>query len=205
MDGFRIADGTELVVSISDPSGINLTGAPGHRLEVGIDDGSQVLADLTDLFAYDPGSFDRGQARFTFSSDDLGAHRLAVKAWDNANNSTLIETEIEVTDEEGAGRFTIDEFLNYPNPFTDRTTFYFRATRAYREARIRVFTLAGRLIWEKSDAHDGMVDWHGKDMEGDEVGNGVYLAQIEVSGRVDQGGQLVDKTAYRETKVVLSR
>jgi hypothetical protein len=54
-------------------------------------------------------------------------------------------------------------------------------------------------------ARDGEAIWDGTDQEGDPVGNGVYLAQIELTGRVVEGGKMVDKKAYKETKVVVSR
>ena len=66
-------------------------------------------------------------------------------------------------------------------------------------------TVAGRLIWE-APASDGLTTWDGRDSEGDQVANGVYLAQIEAVGEVlADGGQFVDKKAYREMKVVVSR
>lgn len=204
-DGFLLPQNTVLSVLIEDPSGINLTGSSGHRLEVFVDGSETPLADLTDEFVYDPGLADRGQASFTAAGLELGAHRLAVRAWDNANNSSLRQYDVQVVAGEQDIDFSLTEFLNYPNPFNDATTFYFRATRAIREARIRLFTIAGRLIWE-APASDGLTTWDGRDTEGDQVANGVYLAQIEAVGEVlADGGQFVDKKAYREMKVVVSR
>lgn len=204
-DGFLLPANTVLSVLIEDPSGINLTGSAGHRLEVFVDGSETPLADLTDEFVYDPGLADRGQATFTAAGLELGVHRLAVRAWDNANNSSLREYDVQIVAEEQDIDFSLTEFLNYPNPFNDATTFYFRATRAIREARIRLFTIAGRLIWE-APASDGLTTWDGRDTEGDQVANGVYLAQIEAVGEVlADGGQFVDKKAYREMKVVVSR
>jgi hypothetical protein len=204
-DGFRLSEDAVISVLINDPSGINLTGSAGHRLEVFVDDSETPLADLTDVFVYDPDLADRGHATISMTSLELGPHQITVKAWDNANNSTAKSYAIEVVAAEQDIDFVLTEFLNYPNPFTDATTFYFRATRAVREARIRLFTLAGRMIWEAS-ASDGQTVWDGRDVDGDRVANGVYLAQIEATGEVlSEGGGLVDKKAYREMKVVVSR
>jgi hypothetical protein len=135
-----------------------------------------------------------------------GLRRLTVTGWDNANNSTQQTVAITLTDPESADEFRVIEFLNYPNPFSERTTFYFRATREVRSARIRVFTAAGRLIWETGSARDGQAAWEGRDAAGDPVGNGIYIAQLEVSGQlVSAQGQPVDKRAYREAKLVISR
>jgi len=204
-DGFLLAQGTEMVLRIADTSGVNLTGAPGHRIEVYADAGDTPLADLTDLFVYAPGLFSRGEVRFTLPTLETGRQQLAIRAWDNANNSSLLKVEVDVTDAGATADFRISEFLNYPNPFDKLTTFYFQATREVEDAHIRVFTLAGRMIWEYIGAVDGMTTWDGVDADGDPVGNGVYLAQIEASGQVAAGGGAVDKKAYKEIKLVLSR
>ena len=200
-DGFVIAAGTEIVVSMEDESGINLTGSPGHRLEVFVDNEIDPVADLTDAFSYESGVFTRGQAAFAFPELPLGRHRLTVKAWDNANNSGARTVEIDVVSPDTPVEFRVSEFLNYPNPFGDETTFYFLTSRAYRDACIRIFTVTGRLIWERKNAVDGLTRWDGRDQDGDQVGNGVYLAQIEVTPEAP----VVDKKAYREMKVVVSR
>jgi hypothetical protein len=204
-DGFALAPGTEIIVRLTDSSGINLTGATGHRIEVVLTDTDQPLADLTEIFAYDAGQYHSGEAQFPLPELDNGLQRLSLRAWDNANNSSLLTVELDVTEAAAADVFRISEFLNHPNPFTDETTFYFRATREIRDARIRVFTLAGRLIWEYIGAADGVTTWTGADLAGDPVGNGVYLAQIEASGQVGAQSQTVDKKAYKEIKVVLAR
>lgn len=204
-DGFLLPENALVSVLIEDPSGINLTGSSGHRLEVFVDDSESPLVDLTDQFVYDPSLADRGRATFGVAGLEVGLHRLAVRAWDNANNSTMLVYDVQLVATEKDIDFSLTEFLNHPNPFKDATTFYFRATRAIREARIRLFTVAGRLIWEAS-ASDGLTTWDGRDADGDQVANGVYLAQIEAVGEVlADGGQFVDKKAYREMKVVVSR
>lgn len=204
-DGAHLAQNSTVRVLIEDPSGINLTGSSGHRLEVFSNSSDSPLADLTDVFVYDPGAVDRGQAVFSLSSLPAGSYRLTVKAWDNANNSTVVVYDVELVEGDSDTRFALTEFLNHPNPFAEATTFYFRGTRAIREARIRLFTLAGRMIWE-TPAIDGLTIWDGRDIDGDQVANGVYLAQIEAIGEVlSEGGDFVDKKAYREMKVVVSR
>ncbi|MEW5700827.1 MAG: type IX secretion system sortase PorU [Candidatus Zixiibacteriota bacterium] len=206
VDGFTLAEGSGVVVMLSDPSGINLSGAPGHRLLVTVNDGDRPFADLTDVFTYDPGVFDRGRADVSLAGLAKGSQRLTVTGWDNANNSTRHVVDVTISSAGSADEFRVTEFLNYPNPFSERTTFYFRATREVRRAKIRIFTVAGRLIWETGSARDGEVEWNGRDAAGDPVGNGVYLAQLEVTGQlVSSQGKVVDKRAYREAKLVVSR
>jgi hypothetical protein len=101
--------------------------------------------------------------------------------------------------------FEMTEFLAYPNPLDERTRFFFEGTRDIEDAVIRIFTVSGRLIWESGHGRDGELIWEGMDQMGDRVANGVYLAQIEAIGRVASPSGLVDKKAYMETKLVVSR
>ncbi|MBD3297015.1 MAG: type IX secretion system sortase PorU, partial [candidate division Zixibacteria bacterium] len=199
--GYRITAGDELIVAFTDSSGINLTGSPGHRIEVFVDNDIEALADLTETFVYDAGAFTTGTARFSLPEVALGKHRVTIKAWDNANNSATHDIDLDIAAQGSDTDFRISEFLTYPNPSSGETTFYFLTTRATRDARIRIFTLAGRLIWERSGVIDGVTRWDGHDADGDPVANGVYIAQLEVTG----SGSSVDNTAYEETKIVLSR
>ncbi len=200
VDGAALPLGAELLVSITDTSGINLTASPGHGIEVFLDDNDRPFADLTGDFHYTPGEFRRGTAALSLASVALGTHKLRFKAWDNANNSSEEKLSIEIAENPA---FQVSEFLNYPNPFSGRTTFYFRPS--VDDAAIRIFTLTGRMIRFIDSVRDGETSWDGTDQQGDPVGNGVYLAQIELNGRVFEAGRSVDKKAYKETKVVVSR
>ena len=76
------------------------------------------------------------------------------------------------------------DVYNYPNPFTDGTYFTFKLTRIPDEIKIRIFTIAGRLIKEiqlpaSELSYDfNKIYWDGKDEDGDFVSNGTYLYKI---------------------------
>ena len=55
------------------------------------------------------------------------------------------EIEFVVAKEEN---FTLDHVLNYPNPFTTRTEFYFEHNQMcdYLDVQIQVFTVSGKLV-----------------------------------------------------------
>jgi hypothetical protein len=73
---------------------------------------------------------------------------------------------------------------NFPNPTAGETHFTFKLTRIPDKIKIRIFTIAGRLIKEievppadlKYDFNK--IYWDGKDEDGDIVGNGVYLYKV---------------------------
>ena len=75
---------------------------------------------------------------------------------------------------------------NYPNPFKNDTYFSFRLTQIPEELRIKIYTVAGRLLKEFniSQAEIGnnlnsvIVHWDGRDQDGDLVANGVYFYNV---------------------------
>ena len=73
---------------------------------------------------------------------------------------------------------------NYPNPTSGGTYFTFKLTQIPEEIRIKIFTIAGRLVKEiKLTSADLKYDfnkiyWNGRDEDGDVLGNGVYLYKV---------------------------
>ena len=90
-------------------------------------------------------------------------------------------------------KFQVDSELkllnvyNYPNPFSKETYFTFKLTQIPDELKIRIFTVAGRLIKEfvftpAALRYDfNRILWNGRDQDGDLIANGVYLYKIITS------------------------
>ncbi|MGK9367471.1 C25 family cysteine peptidase [Melioribacter sp. Ez-97] len=73
------------------------------------------------------------------------------------------------------------DVYNYPNPFESETYFTFRLTQVPDELKIKIYTVAGRLIKEivvkgNSLKYDlNRIYWDGRDEDGNFPANGVYL------------------------------
>ena len=73
---------------------------------------------------------------------------------------------------------------NYPNPSKGETHFTFKLTQIPEEIRIKIFTIAGRLVREiKLTSAELKYDfnkiyWDGRDEDGDLLANGVYLYKV---------------------------
>ncbi|HEY4755980.1 MAG TPA: C25 family cysteine peptidase [Ignavibacteriaceae bacterium] len=75
---------------------------------------------------------------------------------------------------------------NYPNPFRDDTYFSFRLTQFPDELKIKIYSVAGRLIKEIALLPSALgnnlnfvtVHWDGRDEDGDLVANGVYIYKV---------------------------
>ncbi len=76
------------------------------------------------------------------------------------------------------------EVYNYPNPFSNDTYFTFRLSQIPEEIKIRIYTIAGRMIKEivrKSSELNydlNKIYWNGKDEDGDNIANGTYLYKM---------------------------
>jgi len=75
---------------------------------------------------------------------------------------------------------------NYPNPFKNDTYFSFRLTQIPDELRIKIYSVAGRLLKEFNISQAGIgnnlnsvaIHWDGRDEDGDLVANGVYFYNV---------------------------
>ncbi|MFQ6032176.1 MAG: type IX secretion system sortase PorU, partial [Candidatus Zixiibacteriota bacterium] len=180
MEGDIIPPSATLQLSIFDEHGINITGELGHGITLVIDEDYQHQLDLTKNFQYDLGSFQKGSLSYRLPGLSQGAHLLSLKAWDNANNSSLVSVRVEVRSQT---ELELTEVMNYPNPFSNETKFYYCLSSPADMVRIEIFTLAGRLIRTISGAPGKMginfsTTWDAKDQDGDEVANGVYIYKV---------------------------
>lgn len=101
------------------------------------------------------------------------------------NNSSEITVSFRVVKEE---KFTLEHVLNYPNPFTTRTNFWFDHNRPGEELRVsvQVFTVSGRLVKTLRNTifstgnRSVEVEWDGRDEYGSRIGRGVYIYRLKV-------------------------
>ncbi|NJO25335.1 MAG: hypothetical protein HC867_05465 [Bacteroidia bacterium] len=135
-----------LILHLSDSSGINTsTTGIGHDITVTMDNDNTRFYVLNDFYEADQDSYQKGKVRFQLPEMTAGEHRLHIKAWDVLNNSGEAFLDFSVVNE---GELAISRVLNYPNPFTTKTQFWFEHNRQGQElqVRIRIFTLSGRII-----------------------------------------------------------
>ena len=85
-----------------------------------------------------------------------------------------------------SNEFTLLNLYNYPNPFSDNTTFTFILPLIPEELKISIYTIAGRKIKEfKKTANElvigfNRIEWNGTDEDGDEIANGSYLYKVMI-------------------------
>lgn len=83
--------------------------------------------------------------------------------------------------------FQVRDLFNYPNPMNNETFFTFNlfAADAPEACRIKIYTVAGRLIKDiSSPAKVGFnrIYWDGRDNDGEYMANGIYLYKLILEG-----------------------
>ncbi|RYY24225.1 MAG: T9SS type A sorting domain-containing protein [Chitinophagaceae bacterium] len=89
----------------------------------------------------------------------------------------------------------LDHVLNYPNPFTTRTTFWFDHNRPGQELQVNIsiYTVTGKLVKTlrstiiSPGTRSNEVEWNGRDEYGSKIGRGVYIYRLSV--RTSDGQQ----------------
>jgi len=176
-----------LIVKLSDSSGINTVGTGiGHDIIATLDNDNQQFFVLNDFYQGELDSYQRGEVRFQLPELTPGIHNLKIKAWDVMNNSNEVSLDFTVASDDD---LELNHVLNYPNPFTTRTRFWFEHNKPGQELQVRVqiFTLSGKVIKTLKKTINTIgnrssdLEWDGRDEFGDKIARGVYLYRLTVS------------------------
>ena len=191
VSGGTVGNRPTLLAEISDDNGVNTAGIGiGHDIVAVMDgdEGNRII--LNDYYECAENSSLAGTIRYLLSDLPEGEHTLALRAWDVLNNRSEATIRFNVANQEN---LVLDHLLNYPNPFTTHTSFYFEHNQVNKalEVRIQVFTVSGKLVrtllyTEFAESFRcGPIEWDGRDDFGGRTAKGTYLYKIIV--RTDDG------------------
>ena len=184
VNGGTVNTAPTLLVKLKDDYGINTTGnGIGHDLIAVIDGKEQTV--LNNYYEAERDSFNRGIVRYPYEKLAAGTHTVKVRAWDILNNASESELEFVVVNDEGP---VLDHVLNYPNPFTTSTSFFFEHNLPGTELDIliTIYTISGKVVKtiNTQQVTEGFrsqpIPWDGRDDFGDRLGRGTYLYRLKV-------------------------
>ena len=191
-----------LLVKLKDELGINTTGnGVGHDLVAVLDGNNESQIVLNDYYEAVKDSSNQGQVKYQLRDLSTGVHKLKIRAWDILNNVSEKELEFEVAND---AALTLEHVLNYPNPFTTHTSFFFEHNHPGEnlDVLVQIFTISGKLVKTISTSmysegnRSKAIEWDGLDDFGDKLGKGTYVYRLKV--RTSDG-----KYAEKIEKVVL--
>ncbi|MCX6223447.1 MAG: type IX secretion system sortase PorU [Bacteroidia bacterium] len=181
-----------LLAKIKDASGVNTTSnGIGHDITAILDGNLKNPIMLNDYYESDLDQYRSGSLKYPISKLEPGDHTIRVKVWDILNNSS--ESEITFT-VKSSQDLVIDHVLNYPNPFTTHTDFYFEHNQGQQslDVLLQIYTVSGKLVksFEFLSADQtqinpgsfrvGPIPWDGLDDFGDRIGRGTYFYRVKV-------------------------
>jgi hypothetical protein len=188
-----------LILKLADSSGINTTGTGiGHDIVATLDNNTRQFFVLNDFYQGELNSYQAGEVRFQLPELEPGTHTLKIKAWDVLNNSSEVMLDFTVANDE---KLELSHVLNYPNPFTTRTSFWFEHNKPGQDlvVRLQIFTLSGRVIKMIQQTintpgnRSSELEWDGRDEYGDKVGKGIYFYKLSVSAPGKQRKEKIEK------------
>jgi hypothetical protein len=188
------------IAHLSDSSGINTTGS-GIGRDITLSVAATVKTyTLNDYYTANTDSYTDGRIAFPMPPLPIGSHTVTLKVFDVYNNSAEQSLNFTVTKDD---KFTISHVLNYPNPFTQKTAFFFEHNRPYvgMDIMVQVFTVSGKLVKTiRSNISEGSsslrsapIEWDGRDDYGDKLGRGVYLYKVKVRCKGGESAEKVEK------------
>ncbi|MCH2233630.1 MAG: type IX secretion system sortase PorU [Crocinitomicaceae bacterium] len=171
---------------VRDENGINTTGnGIGHNITLVIDGNSAEAIILNNFYEADLDTYQSGKVSYPLSDLDPGLHTVTFKVWDVNNNSSESTLEFNVVEEE---EVTISNLLNYPNPFTTSTEFFFEHNQVCSNllVQLEIFTVSGKLVKtiQQIVNNEGFrsegIHWDGLDEYGDKLARGVYVYRLTI-------------------------
>jgi hypothetical protein len=190
LDGANTNTSPNLIAKLSDLSGINTSLTAVDHDIVGILDGDESNPIImNDFYQTELDDFTRGKVIYRLRDLSVGPHTLKLKAWDTYNNSSeAILNFVVVSDT----NITLDNVLNYPNPFVNYTEFWFNHNKPNEplEVQVQIFTVSGKLIKtinQQVQTTGNLVRnivWNGLDDFGNKLGKGVYIYKLKVTSTI---------------------
>ena len=184
--GVTIGRGNPVTFVLDDEEGIALLAGVDRGLNLRLETigTGGIIRDIEEFdlgprFHYDRGSHRRGRAPFALDKPP-GQYRLILSASDNTGARASTEVEVRIGTD-----LVLSDLRSYPNPFSKKAWITWKGS-AQGEAKVKIYTVTGRLIRVLEGESDpmlegyGFVEWDGTDEDRDRVANGVYLFRVEL-------------------------
>lgn len=188
-----------LLADIIDSTGINTVGTGfGHDITAVLDENTNKPYVLNDFYESNLNSFQSGKVKYQLKDLTEGTHSISFKIWDVQNNSSNVTTDFVVAKDE---ELALKMVLNYPNPFTTSTRFFFEHNKNCEDLKvlIQIFTISGKLAKSITKVincegfrNEGIV-WDGRDDYGDKLGRGVYMYKVAVTDKDNKKAEKIEK------------
>ena len=188
-----------LLAFVFDEHGINTVGnGIGHDIVATLDENSVDPIILNDFYESTLDDYKSGKVRYPFTNLSFGTHTLSIKVWDVYNNSSTAHTEFIVANGE---EMVLNNLLNAPNPFTNRTSFIFEHNQScdVMNVEIEIFNSMGQQVKIiKAEVNStgyrvgaGQLSWNGTNDYGTKLPSGIYIYRVKAQ---NSDGNWIEKS-----------
>ncbi|HQR94281.1 MAG TPA: type IX secretion system sortase PorU, partial [Sediminibacterium sp.] len=176
-----------LLLDLADSSGINVSGAGiGHDITTVIDGNERNVLVLNGYYTGLLDDYQRGTVRYQLPTMSPGKHQIRIKAWDLANNSSQTLLDFEVANQE---KSVIQKLMNYPNPFTDKTTISFEHNQPNTQlpVEIAIYSSSGQLVKTirktvfTAGTRNCEIQWDGTNENGQKLKKAIYIYRVVIT------------------------
>lgn len=201
INGSLANDSPNLIVELSDSSGINTTGTGvGHEIIATIDTNPQQTFVLNNFYEGNLNDYTSGRIEYPLEGIPEGSYVLKVRAWDVHNNPSEKEVFFQVAEQE---QLVINQVYNYPNPMNNSTSFTFEHNQQGNQldVDIRIYTLSGKPVQRIQEyippsntlSSYASIPWNGRDRDNDRLGNGTYIYVLRIAANTTEGRKTIEK------------
>ena len=199
VDGGITGSEPVLLLHLQDSLGINIAGTGiGHDMTAVLDNEMQDPLVLNKFYEADLNTYKKGTVRYPLPVMTEGEHSLVIKVWNVANVSSQVILTFRVI---SGQKLVLNHVLNYPNPFTTHTTFWFEHNRAGEELSVlvQILTVSGKIVKtirrtiNDAGNRSSEIDWDGRDDYGAKIGRGVYIYLLRVRAGDGSKAEKIEK------------
>ena len=185
----NVSSNALLIIDLYDENGINIYNSDySNNIVATLDDSINFI--LNDYFISFKDDFKRGSVRYPIENLDIGKHKLEIKVYDTYNNIGNESVLFMVSNDL---KIKINNLMNYPNPFSESTSFSFEHDREEEdlEVSIEIINLNGKVIYKKSEIIENSnnlvngIIWNGKNSNQQIVSDGIYIYKLYVKSLFD--------------------
>ena len=181
---------TKLIAKLSDQSGINISsfGSQNRSITATLDDDK--IYTINQYYKSEINDYKHGSISFPMIGLEEGRHSLTLNVWDTYNNPASSKIEFVVTN---GTTLEIQEFFNYPNPFSTTTEILFSHNRQGEdlEAFLSFYSMTGQIMNKffytipASPSRVKLTEWDATSIDGTKLVPGVYVMKVLVRSLLD--------------------
>lgn len=189
VSGGLVSMSSRIVAILSDENGIDISNYDETNNITAILDDTLTIQ-LNDYYQADVDNYTRGKVDYPIDGLKPGLHTLVLRATDTFGNTSSTSITFYVSDQTG---IQIEQWLNYPNPFSSSTIFHFKHNRSGEdlEAAVTIFDRMGKVVLYNtyqigtSSYQVDLPSWDGTTPDGTKLPEGLYLMKLTVRSLLD--------------------